>query len=294
MSEVSHMIMQKKSASKSKISQDEINQRLKMIKAVEDIESVKRDMSSGVSSKSATSTTPFSLQSLSGVGESDSEIFISVTSEYKELLQTIGNYAFAPELRPVYFKNNKIKSLLTILKLAGMTLQVRSVMDIFKDRVKQVNGGTIPTVTEKSGLFGKAVKRAMKIEEIASKFDVEVDIPPGADRPLTACGTQVGLLNHIREIVLEEEDVCNLLKKNARKSVARYLKAAGLLNFQTTNPDEKCLIATLVTPDAIQPKSPEDKDVLIKFRNILRKGKKWLDSRIEILQKGQEKNEKSA
>ena len=265
-----------------------------MIKAADDLAVVKRDMASGGSSKAAVSTDPVPLQSLSGVGESDSEIFISVAEEYKELLETIGNYAFASELRPIYFKDNKIKSLLTILKRAGMTLQVRSVMDIFKDRIKVANGGTIPTVTEKSGLFGKASKRAMKIEEIASKFDVEIDIPPGADRPLTACGTQIGLLSHIREIVLDDEDVNNLLKKNARKSVARYLKAVGLLNFQTSNADEKCLIATLVTPDTIQPKTPEDKDALVKFRNILRKGKKWLDSKIEILQKGPETEEKSA
>ena len=281
--------MQKKSLTKSKLTQEEVQQRLNMIKAADQLEDIKRDMSSPHAKSRKTSTGAVQLEDLSGAGQSGDEIYKAVVSDYKDLLDAIASYAFAPELRKHYFKNNKIKSFLTILKHAGMTLQVRSMMDIFKDRVKQRNGGNLPTVREKVGLFGKTAERPMKVEEIASKYDVEIDLPPGADRPLTVCGTQVGLMNHLRDIVLEEDDVRDLFKRNSRKSVARFLKAAGLLNLQSNNQDEKCFIACLITPESLQPKSAEDREQMVKLRSLLKKGKKWVDGRIEAIQKSQEK-----
>lgn len=283
--------MQKKTLSKSKVTQEEIQQRLNMIKAAEQLDDIKRDMASASTEGRKTPTGHVPLEDLSGAGQSGDQIFMAMMKEYKELLDTIGSFSFAPELRKYYFKDNKIKSFLSILKHAGLTLQVRTMMDIFKDRVKQRNGGTLPTVKEKVGLFGKTVSRPMKVEEIASKFDVEVDLPPGVERPLTVCGTQNGLLNHLRGILLDDEDVRDVLKRNPRKNVARFLKAAGLLNLQSNNQDEKCLIACLITPESIQPKSPQDRDQVVKFRSIMKKGKRWLDQRIEAIQKSQAKQD---
>lgn len=282
--------MQKKSSKslgKSKITQEEIQQRLSIIKTAEQLDNVKRDMETSAKGASTLPSGHVPLENLSGAGQNGDAIFRSLAADYKELLDALGNYAFAPELRQYYFRHNKIVSFLAILKKAGLTLQVRSMMDIFKDRVKQRNGGNLPTIKEKVGLFGKTVSRPMKIEEIASKFEVEIDLPPGTDRPLTVCGTQNGLLNHLRTIVLEDEDVQDLSKRNARKNIARFLKAVGLLNLHTENQGEKCLIACLITPDSLQPRSAEDRDQLMKFQSIMKKGKKWLNDRMEAIKKSQ-------
>lgn len=274
--------------SNSKLTQEKVQQRLNEIKATDELENIKQEMmASSPQDASSASTGVAPVDDLRSVGIESEKIYLTLLSDYHQLLNSIGDYAFAPELRKFYFRDNKINTFLSILHKSGLVLQVRNMMDIFKDRVKQRNGGSLPTIKEKAGLFSKTVTRPMKLEEIASNYDIEEVLPPGVERPLTICGTQEGLLNYLRNILLDDEDVRDLAKRNPRKTVAQFLKAAGLINFQTINPDEKCLIACLITPESLQPRPNSNRESLMKFRSIIKKGKKWLEERIETIKKNQ-------
>ena len=92
----------------------------------------------------------------------------------ESFLQMVQEYAFSPALVELYFTNNKIK-LITILKSARMNVLAVTILNMFKERVKILHGNKLPTIKEKSGMFGKTSERAMKVEEIASRFEVEED-----------------------------------------------------------------------------------------------------------------------
>ncbi|RJP26605.1 MAG: hypothetical protein C4527_14790 [Candidatus Omnitrophota bacterium] len=272
--------MKSKTAIKSKITKEEIEQRLAVGNAVAEIEKMKRGMSGGLIVSSDTPFKEVPLQSLSHIGKSTDHIYKDVQGELSTFLNKLGEYAFSPSETKRYFPNNKIKYLIELMKKANMELEARYIMDIFKDRVKQLNGGKLPTVKEKSGLFGKVTERQMKPEEIALKFQIEENYPPGENKPLNVVGTQESLMNHLYEMLLNSEDILDPLKKGPRKTVARFLQAAGMLNPATKDPREKYFVACLMTPDKIQPQSIQDMDRLIKLQVIIKKGTEWLEEKL--------------
>ena len=271
---------------KQKITKEDLQKRIAMQDAARELDRMKKTMIRDAEGKPTTAGAGLKmpLENLTTIGLSSDQIIHEIQDDLKTMLDKIGELAFAPDQRKRYFHNNKLITLVKILKMAGMEMEARSVMDIFKDRVKQINGGKLPTIKEKQGFFSKTTERALKVEEIATKFEVEVDIPASNSAevaPLTVVGTQKSLMNHMNSILLQNEEVVDPFKKQPRKTLGKFLQCAGLMNPATENPEEKFFVAALLTPDSIQPKSLTDKDKFDKFSKILKKAIKWVEQILE-------------
>ena len=184
--------MQKKTNSKYNVSQEEIQERLKRMQSAKELERTKHDMETGVKS-SKPSPSSIAIENLMGVGESEDSIYEECRKDLYDLINKLGNFALGPEKADQLFPKDKIANIVNILRKARMELEARSVMDIFKDRVKYKNNGKLPTITEKQGMFGKTVSRPMKIEEIAAKFPIEDRLPPDDVGKLGEKGTKEGV-----------------------------------------------------------------------------------------------------
>ncbi len=181
--------MQKKIVSKTKLTKEDVDERLAQMEKSQELADITRDMKSAGATTTVTTTGEVQLENLAGAGITEDKLYEQMLEEYRSMLEKIGEFAFSDFMKKRYFKNGKMKSLVRILEKASMALVSRSLMDIFRTRVKQRNGGKLPTVKEKTGLFGKTTDRVMKPEEIVAKYEVEVDLPPDEDRPLTVTGT---------------------------------------------------------------------------------------------------------
>lgn len=265
--------------SKNAISKEEIQKRLILHDNAREIDRLKRSGGmDGPFPRAAGQDAP--VESLTSFGKSSEELYGALKKELAEFLVKLGDYAFSDGQRERYFAGNKMKNLLSFMKSAGLELESRYVMDLFKDRVKQRNGGKMPMAREKKGLLGKAVERPMKPEEIALSHDIEVDAPPNPDNPTQSpAGTQRGLLRHMTEMLLLNEEILDPFKKAPRKTLARFLQAAGLFNPSPSDPNEKYYAASLLTPQAIQPCSVNDKEKMEKYMRLLKMGTKWLESK---------------
>ncbi len=266
---------------KQKITKEDIEKRVALGNAAREIEKMKRGMPTSDSfSSPTTSTKNVPLQSLTQVGKSEEDIFKEVQDSLSVFLDKLGQYAFSFNEKQRYFPNSKIKYLVELLKAADMELEARYIMDVFKNRVKQLNGGKIPKIKEKTGLFGKVTERTMRTEEIAVKYKIEEDFPEGESSPLNVAGTQSSILNHLYQMFLQNDDIQNPLKKAPRKMLAKFLQAAGLINPSTNDPRERYFVACLLTPNKIQPQNVKDSEQLVKYQMILRKGIEWLDEKL--------------
>lgn len=269
--------MQKKISEKYKISQEEIQERLKRMQSAKDLERVKHDMETGVKTTKH-SPSSIAIENLMGVGESEDSIYEECRKELFDFINQLSNFTLSPDKAPQLFPNDKIANIVNILRKARMELEARSMMDIFKDRVKFLNDGKLPKIKEKTGMFGKTVARPMRIEEIAAKFKVENRLPPDDVGKLGENGTKEGLMNHLQKILFGNDDVFDVTKSAPRKAIAQFLDASGIINLRTNDPEQKYFNAILLTPDSMQPINRADKDRLVKFRAVLKKGKKWFEA----------------
>lgn len=283
--------MKKKRAGRSKVEQlAEAQEVVAMRQAARELEESKREVASHLESgetaleqehPGAGEVLP--IGSILAAGQTDQQVWTQVNETFKEFFNALGNYVFSLEHRQHYFPERKVTYLVGLLKGAGYTMQSVAAMDIFKDRVKQLQGGQMPKITEKTGLFSKSITRPMTLSEIAQNFEIEENLPTGEVQSLTRyAGTQRGLLDYIRSSLLDEdEEILNPLKSAQRKQLARFLKGLGLLDLKTKDRREKVIIACLLTPDLYQPKSPDDMEHLPRFRSLIKKGILFLQERIE-------------
>ncbi|MGI6455059.1 MAG: hypothetical protein ACOX5R_05485 [bacterium] len=222
------------------------------------------------------------LRDLSTIGLSSEDIYANTVREMESFLQMVQEYAFSPALVELYFTNNKIVKLITILKSARMNVLAVTILNMFKERVKILHGNKLPTIKEKSGMFGKTSERAMKVEEIASRFEVEEDFPPDETPPLTPTGTKKGIITVLIEDLFYNEEVKDPTRRRARKSLAQFLIAAKLVNPNTNDVGEKQFLGCLLTPNVLQPRNTEDIDRLVKFTALLKMGRRWLEMKQKI------------
>ncbi len=289
-------LMKKKPNPSRKVDTHEAQRRVAMHAAAHELDQVKREMlANREGAVDDGGPLPGAMdgpvESIVAAGKSGEEIWKDTSKQFNDFLDELGNFAFSWDLKGQYFKDNKITWLVGLLKGAGYTLEANAVLDIHKNRVKQSNGGKMPTVTEKAGLFAKSVTRPMKVGEIAHKFEVTVDLPPDELRALTGYpGTQRGILEYVRSALIDSEDIRDPIKKAQRKHLAMFLKGAGLLDLQTKDNREKMVVACLLTPQDYQPKSQNDTDRLLRFRGLLSKGVQFLKQRNEELAKKGEAN----
>jgi hypothetical protein len=271
------------------INQEDLRKRAQQHKAADELGRMKKEIAE--SSKSASSTSSFSandepLRDLTSIGQTDIQVYNDVCQDHKNFIQLIEDYALSLANKERYFPNNKVHRFIALMKKTGLELQARSAIDMFKSRVKERNGGQIPTKKEKKGIFGKLVERPFTPEELIREYDIEPNIPSSETAPLGAHGTQTGLLKYVAEVLLHNEDIGDPLKKAPRKTVARFLQASGLMS-KSPSGDEKYFAACLVTPDSLLPKSKQDREQLKKYKAILKKGSKWLEDRIQLLNQTQ-------
>lgn len=269
-----------KQIGRMQFTKEQLEDRLALNRTTEELKKVKREMESSFTVNSGPTGGIMPLESITAAGQSNDQIYYNTVSELNHFLSIVGQYAFSHERAKVYFRNKKVVSLITILKKAKMDMLAFSIMNIFKDRVKQINGNKIPTIKEKTGLFSKAIERPMKLEEIVTKFEIEVDIPPGEERPLTTIGTQSSLLHYLSATLLENEEIQDPIKKGPRKQVGLFLQAANLVDFTATDIATKQFLACLLTPEKLQPKSKQDAENLLRLSSMLKKGTKWLEDKI--------------
>ncbi len=280
--------MKNKQNSKSTITQEDIQKRLEMASASDELKKIRKDMETSPLTFTESSSEAIPLESLSGVGQSDEQVYKDTCKVLSEFLEKVSEVYFCRELKSRYFHNSKIVTLVKWLKSARLEMEARSMMDIFKDRVKQKNAGKMPVLKIKASMFGKATERIMKVEEIAKKFELEDDLPADSVKPINGVhGTKNGLLRHLQALLLENEEVTDPIKKNPRKSVGLFLKAAGLIKTETDDPKEKVFLACFFTPDSIQPKSKTDKENLTKLRSILNKGISYLNAKLNARETAQ-------
>lgn len=281
--------MQNKKNSKSNISQDEINSRLQNVKHMQDLERVHQEMKSGTASSSnasfdqpsGTAPTSGAPEDLRLIGREEDELYQEVTDELNSLLEKAGELAFSSDRKETYFPDDKILGLLRVLKKSRLEMECRIVMDSFKSRVKEKNGGKVPKISERQGIFGKSVERLMKPEEIARKYTIEDDLPPNDENAKAKYGTKNGLLNLLSERLLQNDEVVDPIKHGARKPIGLFLEALGVFNLQSNDKEEKLFIACFYTPEQLRPGSRNDKERLVKFRSILSRGNKWAEKKIE-------------
>lgn len=265
------------------VDKKELEQQLAKSQTKDDLEKMKREMAENAELHTAHRPDPSSvpMEDLRSVGQSEQQVYDETCKELYTFLQKIGDYAFSSEQRKKYFPNNKLLKFFSLLKKSGLELQARSAVDMFKTRLKERNGGKMPVKTEKKGFFGKAAERPYKLEEILKECDLEVSLPESDVKPLGAHGTQVGLMKYAQEVLLENEEIQDPLKKTPRKTLTKFLQVAGLLNAKPASDAERFFVACLVTPDSVVPKSKTDRDNLTKYRAILKKGHAWLDKKLE-------------
>lgn len=269
--------MQKKTSDKYKISQEEVQERLKRMQAAKDLERAKHDMETGVTTTKK-SPSSIAIENLMGVGESEDSIYEECRKDLYDFINQLASFTLGPDKAPQLFPNDKIANLVNILRKSRMELEARSLMDIFKDRVKFLNGGKLPKIKEKQGMFGKTVARPMRIEEIAAKFKIEDRLPPDDEGKLGDKGTKEGLMNHLQKILFDNDDILDISKSGPRKAIAQFLDASGIIDLRTNDPEQKYFNAFLLTPDSMQPANKADKERLVKFRAVLKKAKKWFDA----------------
>ena len=216
------------------------------------------------------------LRDLSTIGLSSEDIYANTVREMESFLQMVQEYAFSPALVELYFTNNKIVKLITILKSARMNVLAVTILNMFKERVKILHGNKLPTIKEKSGMFGKTSERAMKVEEIASRFEVEEDFPPDETPPLTPTGTKKGIIT-----VLIEDLFYKKLRSTRRAHVlAQFLIAAKLVN-RTRMMWERSGFWAVCSRRTLQPRNTEDIDRLVIHR-ALKMGRRWLEMKQKI------------
>jgi len=266
-------------------SASELKKRMAMRESTEELERVKREMSQSKNDKNAQTASTDSnapLQNIQTAGRSGQDLYMEVCKELNNFLKNLGAYAFSPSERKRYFPGDKITYVIGLLRGIKWELGARYVLNMFADRVKQLHGGTVPAIKVKKGFFGRTVERPMNPDEIAARFTIEEDFPAAEVKPLGAAATQMGLLMHLEEVLLHNEDILNPLKKGSRKTVAMFLNAVGLVNPSTSDKEEKLFVACLLTPESFQPKSNTDADRLTKLLALLKKGKKWLERKIAV------------
>ncbi len=284
--------MQKKTNSKYQVSQEEVKDRLKRMQAAKDLERAKHDMETGVKT-TGPSKASLEIENLMGVGESEDSIYEECRKDIFDLVNKVCNFALGLDKTATLFPKDKIANIVNILRRCHLELEARSVMDIFKDRVKFKNNGKLPTIKEKQGMFGKTVARQMKIEEIAAKFTIEDKLPPDDVGKLGEKGTKEGILMHLQKVIFDNEDAYNPLKSGQRKMMAHFLDASGTINLRSKDPEQKYFNAFLLTPDSMQPASKADKDRLVKLRGVVKKASKWFDDYLKKAEQ-QAKNEDSS
>ncbi len=272
------------SISKKKISKEEVEKRLAMNKTTAELEKIKKEMKAASIEGKDESFTPdptaFPLQSLHSAGRNQEDAYWEAVKEWNNFLKLLSEYIFGGDRWQSFFPNNKINYLITALKRAKMEMLAFSIMDIFKSRVKQRNGNKIPTIKEKSGIFGKTTTRYMKPEEIAKKYEIEDDIPNDDDKPLTIVGTKNGIIKYLQETLFENEEVQDPIKKGPRKSIAYFLQSVKLVDTQTQDTEERQFLACLLTPEKLMPKNRDDVDGLTRLTSLFKKGNHWLEKKI--------------
>jgi hypothetical protein len=276
-----------KSKEEQKKLHDELQKRVAVRENLKDVDKIKRELQRAGDIDGLSGGGDFEIESLATIGKSDNELVSALQENLNEFLEKIGEYAFDNSQMVRYFPGNKLVALIKAMKSAGLELESRYVMDIFKTRVKDRNGGKVPTIKERKSLLGGTTERMMKPEEIILKYDVEVDIPKTGDElvSLTAVGTQKGIMKHLNDSLLQNEEVLDPFKKGPRKVVAKFLQAVKLLNPATDNPNEKMFVASLLTPESIQPKSSGDKAQIEKLSAIFKKGTKFLSAKMDKSEK---------
>ncbi|MDP8244553.1 MAG: hypothetical protein P9L94_10770 [Candidatus Hinthialibacter antarcticus] len=284
--------MQKKTNTKYNVSQEEIQERLKRMQSAKELERTKHDMETG---RTTTKQSPSSIaiENLMGVGESEDSIYEECRKDLYDLINKLGNFVLGPEKADQLFPKDKIANIVNILRKSRMELEARSVMDIFKDRVKFLNNGKLPTIKEKQGMFGKTVSRAMKLEEIAAKFNVENRLPPDDVGKLGEKGTKEGLMAHLQKILFANDDIFDPTKAGPRKAIAHFLDASGIIDLRSKDPDQKFFNAVLLTPDSMQPVNKADKERLVKLRAVLKKANKWFDEYVKKAEQQTKQAEKA-
>ncbi len=287
--------MKKKTSAKRKLDTDEAQRRVAMHAAAHELDQVKRDMlasqqgGAAVDGGPATGNIDGPIESIVAAGKSNEDIWKDVSKLFNDFLDELGNYVFGWEMKARYFQNRKITRLVGLLKAAGYSLEANAVLDIHKNRVKHANGGKMPTVTEKAGLFSKSTTRPMKVGEIANKFEIEEDLSAEELRGLTGYpGTQRGVLEYVRSAMMDGDEIRDPIKRAPRKQLATFLKGAGLLDLQSKDPREKTVAASLLTPDDYQPKSNLDTDRLLRFRGLLTKTVQFLKEKNQESEKADE------
>ena len=140
-------------SSRYKIDQAEVEKRLQMGKAADELNKMKQEMASANRAITISSTEDVPLENLSTVGMGDDEIYLNLCRSLQEFLEKLGEYAFSPSEMRRYFPNSKIKFIIGILKAIGMELEARYLMDVFKDRVKQTQWRQTPHDQSQAGAF---------------------------------------------------------------------------------------------------------------------------------------------
>lgn len=269
------------------ISQEEVRARISRMEQMKQLEKMQSDMKNNVKSGKPSSGSPqdVKIEDLRSINEKEEEVYEEVVQEWRKFLELVDIYLFSDARMGHYFPNNKITHLVKVFKRAHMELESRWIMDMFKSRVKEKNGGKVPTVSEKQGLFAKEVKRPLKVEEIAAKFEIEDDFPGGSDS-YTRNGTKKGMMEKIAERFLQNDDVMDPLKAGPRKVAGMFIEAAGLMSPKSQDQEEKYFVAVFYTPDKIRPRSRTDRDNLVKFRTILKKAAHWVEQKNNELSSG--------
>ena len=278
--------MIKKSEENKKL-KDDLEKRIAVRDNLRDVDKIKRELQkAGDIDGLSGGAHDYAIESLATIGKSDNELCGGLQDNLNEFLNKVGEYAFSSSQTARYFPGGKLLALIKAMKSAGLEMESRYIMDIFKTRVKERNGGKVPTVKERKSLLGGTTERMMKPVEIIQQYDVEPDLPAGTEvAPLTAVGTQKGILKHLNDSLLQNEEILDPFKKAPRKTAAKFLQAVKLLNSSTEDPSEKMFVASLLTPDSIQPKSSGDKEQIEKLSAILKKGTKWLSLKLETANK---------
>ncbi|MBZ0255051.1 hypothetical protein K8I31_03255, partial [bacterium] len=88
--------MQKKISDKYKISQEEVQERLKRMQAAKDLERAKHDMETGVKTTKK-SPSSIAIENLMGVGESEDSIYEECKKELFDFINQLSNFTLGPD-----------------------------------------------------------------------------------------------------------------------------------------------------------------------------------------------------
>ncbi|MFH1741782.1 MAG: hypothetical protein ABIH23_22485 [bacterium] len=286
--------MKKKLGGRAKVDVGEAQRVVARHEAARALEDVKRDVASRMESGEVALPSPnqdTEIGSIIAAGQNPEEIWRQVSQMFGKFLDVLGEFAFSWEQRRRFFPDRKVIHLVGLLKGAGYTMQAAGAMDIFKDRVKKLQGGKMPNISVKTGLFSKTT-RPMNLAEIAHRFEVEENLPAEDLQGLTGYpGTQRGLLEYVRASLLDDEEVRDMMKRAQRKQLLLFFKGAKLLDAASSDKREKVVLACLVPPDAYQPKSRNDPESLLRYRGLLTKATLFLHQKLDELTKEADKSE---